>query len=217
MSTRHIALYARVSSTGQDTASQGPDLDAWVEQHAGDREVVWYRDTFTGTTLARPGFEAMERNIRAGLVDRIVVWRLDRLGRTAVQTLSFLAQLEEAGVQLISIRDGFDARSATGRLLRTILAGFAEYEREVISERIRAGISAAKARGKRWGGRKPGLRPTLTPARIDVIETLVQAGTNKTLIARQLGISRSTVYEAIQLMRRQRTDIPKTAIGGGMS
>jgi DNA invertase Pin-like site-specific DNA recombinase len=199
MSTKHIAIYARVSSSGQDLAAQEPDLQAWVDKNATDHEAVWYRDTFTGTTFARPGIESLEQAIRAGTVERIVVWRLDRLGRTAAQTLSFLSQLDESGVELVSIRDSFDARSATGRLLRTILAGFAEYEREVISERIRAGIAAAKAQGRRWGGRKRGHRPKLTLVRLQVIDALVQAGTSKTEIARQLGISRSTVYEGIDL------------------
>lgn len=203
MSSKHIALYARVSSSGQDLAAQEPDLHAWAVQHADGREVVWYRDTTTGATFARPGIEALEGAVRAGLVDAIVVWRLDRLGRTAAQTLAFLSLLDDLGVQLVSIRDGFDARSATGRLLRTILAGFAEYEREVISERIRAGITAAKAQGKRWGGRKPGLRPTLTASRLQVIETLLKAGTSKSEIAKQLRISRSTVYEGADLIARK--------------
>lgn len=205
MSTKHIAIYARVSTSGQDLAAQEPDLQAWADTHAQGREVRWYRDASTGATFERPAVEELERAVRAGSVDAIVIWRLDRLGRTAVQTLAFLSLLDSLGVELVSIRDGFDATSATGRLLRTILAGFAEYEREVISERIRAGISAAKAQGKRWGGRRPGLRPTLTPARVRAIEALVAAGTTKTEIARQLRISRSTVYEGIGLVARKRS------------
>lgn len=203
MNRKHIAIYMRVSSAGQDMAAQEPDLQSWEHEHAGGRYVTWYRDTFTGATLARPGFEELERDVRAGRVGSIVVWRLDRLGRTAAQTLTFLAQLDDAGVQLISLRDGFDAGSATGRLLRTILAGFAEYEREVIGERIRAGILAAKAQGKRWGGRKPGYRPTLTPERLHAIQALLVAGTAKAEIARQLKISRSALYDGIDLLSNQ--------------
>lgn len=199
MNAKHIAVYLRVSTASQDLASQEPDLRAWIESNGNGRAVVWYRDTATGATLARPGLEALERNLRSGLVDCIVVWRLDRLGRTAVETLSFLSQLEEQGVQFISIRDGFDARSPTGRLLRTILAGFAEYEREVISERIRAGIAKARSAGKKWGGRQRGYRPQLSPARVQAIRALSSAGTSKCEIARQLRVSRSSVYEALRL------------------
>lgn len=208
MPTKQVAIYMRVSSNGQDVASQEPDLKAWELQNAAGRPVRWYQDTFTGTTFARPGIEDLEQDARTGLVDCIVIWRLDRLGRTAAQTLSFLSQLDDLGVHLISIRDGFDASSATGRLLRTILAGFAEYEREVISERVRAGIFAAKAQGKRWGGRKLGNRPTLTPARLKVIRTLLDAGTTKVEIARQLGISRSSVYESLGIIAEQRGTRP---------
>lgn len=214
MSTKHIAIYMRVSSSSQDMAAQEPDLRAWEGAHADGHEVVWYRDTFSGATLSRPGFEQLEGNLSAGLIHSIVVWRLDRLGRTAVQTLAFLRQLDDLAVQLISIRDGFDASSPTGRLLRTILAGFAEYEREVIGERIRAGILAAKAQGKRWGGRKPGVRPTLTPERLEVVQALVTAGVGRAQIARQLGISRSTVYEAIRLLAGMRTKKKVRGIGG---
>jgi putative DNA-invertase from lambdoid prophage Rac len=84
--------------------------------------------------------------------------------------------------------------------LRTILAGFAEYEREVISERIRAGIARARAAGKRWGGRKEGVRPKLTRQTLRSIATLLKSGTPKAEIARLLHLDRSTVYEAMRLV-----------------
>lgn len=202
MSRKHIAVYLRVSSTGQDLASQKPDLEKWVEQNANGRQVVWYEDTFTGATLNRPGLEQLNQQLRAGSVEAIVVWRLDRLGRTASEMLAFLEHLDVSGIEFVSICDRLDTSSATGRLLRTILAGFAEYEREVISERIRAGITKARASGKRWGGRRPGVRPTLTPARLQAIQALLAGNTTRTEIARQLGISRSTVYEAIRLLNQ---------------
>lgn len=200
MNDKRIALYARVSSSGQDLASQKPDLQQWAETHLNGREVVWYEDTCTGATMTRPGMDALESDLWAGSIGAMVVWRLDRLGRTASEMLVFLEQLEATGIEFVSIRDGVDAASPTGRLLRTILAGFAEYEREVISDRIRAGIAKAKANGKRWGGRSPGLRPILTPERLQVIQTLLAGGTSRAEIARQLGISRSSVYEAIRLL-----------------
>ena len=84
----------------------------------------------------------------------------------------------------------------------TILAGFAEYEREVISERIRAGQERARADGKTWGGRKPGERTTLTDEKLRAIRNLLDDGMKKTAIARQLGISRASLYRAISILKQ---------------
>ena len=200
MRDKRVAIYARVSSSGQDLASQEPDLRRWIEAHAQGRETIWYTDTFTGSVWNRPGLERLERDLREGQIDTIVVWRLDRLGRTAAEMLTFLDQLDASGVKFISIRDGYDTSTPAGRLMRTILAGFAQYEREVLSERIRAGIAKARASGKRWGGRKPGVRPKLTESRLKSIKVLIRAKTPKAEVARQLGLSRSTVYEAVKLL-----------------
>ena len=88
----------------------------------------------------------------------------------------------------------------TSKLLRTILAGFAEYEREVIRERINAGVKRAKSQGKRWGGGRPGARPTLTTKKLRAIKTLLASGERKAVIARELGIARSSVYRAVKLL-----------------
>lgn len=197
MEQKKIAVYLRVSTTGQDTASQEPDLKAWVRLHGRRRSALWYRDRFTGTTLNRPGMRDLEEDIRSGRIDTLLVWRLDRLGRTAGQTITFLDELQGAGVRFVSLRDGVDTSSASGRLLRTILAGFAEYEREVISERIRAGIAKAKAAGKRWGGKKAGNRYKLTPEKLKAMRELLRAGHKKAAVARQLGISRASVYRSL--------------------
>ena len=200
MSKNAIAIYVRVSSAGQDLAAQEPDLKAWTKTHRKGRRVVWYRDKFTGTTMKRPGMAKLEADVRAGKVGTVLVWRLDRVGRTAVELLSWLKDLELAGVEFVSVRDAIDTSTAAGKLLRTILAGFAEYEREVISERVRAGINKARAQGKRWGGRAQGSRTKLTPKVLRTIRASLREGTSKAEVARQLGIDRSTVYEAIELI-----------------
>ena len=123
-----------------------------------------------------------------------------RLGRTARETLAFLEDLDAAGVRFVSVRDGVDASSAAGRLLRTMLAGFAEYEREIISERITAGVKRAKAAGKQWGGKKKGERSKLTDEKLRAVRELLAAGSRKAAIARQVGISRSSVYRAIEVL-----------------
>ena len=196
-----IAVYLRVSTASQDTRSQKLELAEWLKKNAGTGQVVWYRDTFTGRTMNRPGMRKLEQDIAAGKIGQVLVWRIDRLGRTARELLAFLEELDGRGVEFLSLRDGIrGAGSATGRLLRTILAGFAEYEREVISERIRAGQEQARSDGKTWGGRKPGERTTLTPEKLRAIRNLLDDGMKKTAIARQLGISRASLYRAISIL-----------------
>ena len=80
---KHIAIYMRVSSIGQTTKSQEPDLRRWELGYANDTPVTWYQDHFTGKTMDRPGWSKLEAAIRAGKVSTVVVWRIDRLGRTA--------------------------------------------------------------------------------------------------------------------------------------
>jgi Site-specific recombinases, DNA invertase Pin homologs len=196
-----IAIYLRVSTTGQDVASQEPDLKAWLRVHGRKRQVTWYRDTFTGKTFRRPAMQQLEEEIHSGGVGTVVVWRLDRLGRTASETLRFLDDLDAGDIRFVSVRDGIDSTSAAGRLLRTILAGFAEYEHEVISERIQAGIARAKASGKHWGGKRLGQRSKLTKEKLGAVRELLTARTKKSAVARQLGISRSTVYRAAKLIQ----------------
>ena len=81
MGKKAIGIYLRVSSVGQDLGSQEPDLNAWLKVHGRGRKAIWYRDTFTGRTMRRPGIEKLEAEVAAGTVGTVVVWRVDRLGR----------------------------------------------------------------------------------------------------------------------------------------
>ena len=199
MSKKGIAVYLRVSTTGQDLASQEPDLKAWLRSNRKGRRVSWYRDKFTGATMKRPGMEKLDAAIRAGTIGTIVVWRLDRMGRTVLELLTWLQALDVAGVEFVSVRDAIDTRTPAGKLMRTMLAGFAEYERELLSERVKAGQRKARAQGKSWGGRQTGMRPKLTPKVVRSVKALVRSGTPKAEIARQLGIDRKSVYNALEL------------------
>ncbi len=147
MKKKEIAVYVRVSTTSQDVASQVPDIKRWLRSHAAGRRVVWYRDTFTGKTLKRPGMEKLDADMNAGRVGALVVWRLDRLGRTVRELLNYFHELDAIGVEFVSIRDSVDTSSAQGRLFRTLLAAFAEYEREITSQRIKAGVERASGFG----------------------------------------------------------------------
>jgi DNA invertase Pin-like site-specific DNA recombinase len=193
---QHVAVYARVSSKRQDLASQLPDLEKWAA--AQDGEVRWYRDKFTGKTLDRPGWLKLQAAIERGEVGRVVVWRLDRLGRTAAGLTRLFADLQERKIGLVSLKDGIDLSTPAGRMLANVLASIAQFETEVRAERVRAGQEAARAAGKSIGGRKAGTRVRLTEEKERAVRKLHRAGTSIAEIARTLQLSRPTVYKAIQ-------------------
>ncbi len=196
MTKKFTAIYLRVSSKQQDHASQMPDLERWVAAHDG--QVVWYRDKFTGKTMDRPGMERLLTDLRAGKVERIVVWRLDRLGRTTKGLCQLFDELTERKVDLVSMKDGFSLASPAGRLHARILASVAEYETEVRAERVAAGQAVARRKGKRWGGSKKGWRWKVSDEQVTAIREMQAAGRKITHIAGVTGLSRPTIYRVLR-------------------
>ena len=195
MPAKHSAIYVRVSTIGQDHASEMPDLERWAANHDGP--VVWYRDKFTGKTLERPGWLKLQAAIDRNEVSQVACWRLDRLGRTAKGLTALFADLAERKIPLISLKDGIDLSTPSGRMLANVLASVAQFETELRAERVRAGQAAAKAAGKSIGGRKPGTRVRLTVEKERAVKRLHKAGTSISEIARTLQLSRPTIYRAL--------------------
>lgn len=193
---KHVAIYVRVSTVRQDTRSQEPDLTRWAESADGE-PVVWYRDAASGKSMDRPGWRKLEEAIRAGKVSRVVVWRLDRLGRTAAGLTALFDALSERKVGLVSLKDGLDLSKPAGRLMANVLASVAAYETEVRAERVRAGQAAAKAAGKTWGGSEAGKRKKVTPEQERAIRQLKAEGTPVVRIAKAVGLTRPTVYSVL--------------------
>jgi DNA invertase Pin-like site-specific DNA recombinase len=191
--TRVIAVYLRVSSRKQDTRSQEPDLERWAEVFA-DLPVRWYRETMTGRTMDRPGWKRLEADMHTGEIAKIVVWRLDRLGRTAAGLTALFEDLQRLGVGFESLRDKVDLSTAAGRLMANVLASVAAYENEIRGERIRAGQAVARIRGKRWGGSKKGRRLKVTEEQLRTIQRLRSEGVEVAAIGRATGLSRPTIY-----------------------
>ena len=192
---KHTAIYMRVSSRDQTHASQQPDLQRWAEAHGGT--VVWHKDTFTGKTMDRPGMEKLMDELRQGKVERIVVWRLDRLGRTTRGLCQLFEELGERSVDLVSLKDGFSLSSPAGRLHARILASVAEYETEVRAERVAAGQAVARRNGKTWGGSEKGWRWKVTDDQVTAIREMKAAGKKIAQIARVTGLSRPTIYRVL--------------------
>ena len=188
----HVAIYQRVSGKRQDTRSQKPDLDKWAT--GPDSPVKWYSDKFTGKTMDRPGWKQLEADIATGKVSTVVVWRLDRLGRTAKGLTALFEDLIRRKVNLVSVKDSLDLSTATGRLMANMLASIAQFETEVRLERVLAGQAVARANGKTWGGSKSGRRVKVSEDKETIIRQMQGNGAKIAAIARAVSLSRPTVY-----------------------
>jgi DNA invertase Pin-like site-specific DNA recombinase len=196
------AIYVRVSSRKQEFRSQEPDMERWTSAFGDGQPVRWYRDKVTGKTMDRAGWRRLEADLDAGQVSRVVVWRLDRLGRTASGLTTLFEKLAARKIGLVSLRDGLDLSTPGGRLMANMLASVAVYENEVRSERILAGQAAARAEGKRWGGSVKGRRVKVQAEQIAAIRRSVAEGQPIAAIARATGLSRPTVYSVLNAARQ---------------
>lgn len=189
---KHIAIYLRVSSSQQTTESQEPDLRLLAKSQ--ELPVRWYRDVYTGKTMDRPGWNALWAALEAGKVERIICWRLDRLGRTARGLTALFDELRQRRIGLVSRKEGIDLSTPAGRMMAQVLASVAEYETEVRAQRVKEGQKTARAKGKTWGGRTEGSRNKRTVGKADTVGRLRGAGHTVTQIAKDTGLSRPTIY-----------------------
>jgi len=183
--------YARVS-----TLDQNPDLQTDALRHAGCRRT--FTDKASGASSDRPQLAAALDYIRPG--DTLVVWKLDRLGRSLRHLVETVTRLQERGVGFRSLQENIDTTTATGRLVFHIFASLAEFERDLIRERTQAGLAAARARG-RLGGRKPVLTADKAAAARRMYESKDMTVAQ---IARALGVSRATLYRYLSPVHQQR-------------
>ena len=176
----HKSGYARISTVDQDPALQ---LDAL--QAVGCDPI--FTDTASGVDRERPELAKCLDQLRAG--DSLVVWKLDRLGRSTLHCIEISDQLRARGINLVSLTEGIDTSTTNGRLYFTILAALAEAERERIHERTRAGLAAARKRG-RVGG-----RPSVMNARkLAAARRRLDNGETGAEVAESIGVSRATLY-----------------------
>lgn len=175
--------YARVSTASQHLATQTEAL----EQAGCDRI---FTDTASGATASRPGLDQALDYLRTG--DTLTVWKLDRLGRSMKHMIELAHSLEERGINLRSLTDGIDTSGAAGRFFFHVMAALAAMERDLMLERTRAGLEAARRKG-RVGGRPR----RMTDAKIQSAKALLAAGQSPAEVAASLGVSRATLYRHI--------------------
>ena len=178
--------YARVSTTDQDPGLQ---LDAL--QRAGVDQAHLVTEHASGTRVDRPGLNQLLAQLDEG--DVLVVWKLDRLGRSLPHLIETLDDLGHRGVEFRSLTESMDTTTASGRLLFALMGAFAAFERDLIRERTNAGLARVRAEGRQLG------RPSAVTARQHaLITTMAAAGESQRAIAETTGLSRSVVGRVIR-------------------
>ena len=192
------ALYCRVSTRDQSCERQERDLAAFAAR-AGYEVVAVHKEVASGARHDRRERARVMALAQAREIDAVLVTELSRWGRSTADLLATLRELEARRVSLVALGGmTFDLATPHGRMMATLLAGIAEFERELTAERVRSGLAAARARGKVLG-RRPGQRPSdrLAPR----VLALAAQGRSYRLIAREVGLSKNTVAGIVRRAR----------------
>ncbi|MBT4701978.1 MAG: recombinase family protein [Rhodospirillaceae bacterium] len=186
---RRIAIYTRVSTDGQTVDNQLIELRAVAERHGWEVVETFSDNGVSGTKgrEGRPAFDAMCKGAVRRDFDVIMAWSVDRLGRSLQHLVTFLGEIHSKGVDLYLHQQGIDTTTPAGKAMFQMCGVFAEFERAMIQERVKAGLARAKAQGKVLGRPKVGSR-----VEKDVLAARAK-GTGKRKISKQLGIGVSTV------------------------
>ena len=187
--TGHKIGYARVS-----TRDQNLDLQTAALNKVGCTRI--FEETMSGAKRARPELEKTLDHARAG--DTLVVWKLDRLGRSVKDLVELVGELEKRGVHFQSVTDNIDTSTPAGRFFFHVMASLAQMERELLIERTRAGLDAAKSQG-RVGGRKR----VMSESKLESAKKLLAAGAAPRDVAADLGVSVPTLYRWIPASERE--------------
>lgn len=201
-----VALYARVSThLGQNPEMQLAELRQYCQRRGWDVTGEYVDKGVSGAKERRPELDRLLAECRRRHVDAVVVYRYDRFARSLRQLVNALCDFDALGIQFVSLHEGVDTSTPNGRLVFGIFASIAEFERELIRERVRSGMAAARARGARIGRPRKSLDA-------DKVAELRTQGASWRAIARDLGAGIGTVRRASQEHSRKKS-VAATVIG----
>jgi putative DNA-invertase from lambdoid prophage Rac len=186
-----LGCYARVSTHDQQTLPLQRDAMGAYAQQRGWSIALTVEEVGSGVSQRRQR-EVLMQAARRRAVDAIVGWRLDRWGRSVADLVGTLQELQAVGVGFISLSEALDFTTPLGRAMAGLLAVFAEFEREILRERVKAGIAQARKRGTSHG------RPPIVGHHVEEVQGLAAAGLSKSAIARRVGISRASVRRCLE-------------------
>jgi DNA invertase Pin-like site-specific DNA recombinase len=186
LNMKKAAIYARVSTRAQQPRTQLRELKAYARRRgfAVECELI---DIESGAKADRPKLAELLDLARKRKVDVVLVWKFDRFARSTKQLITALEEFRELGIDFISYTENIDTSTPAGKVLFTVISAFAEFERDLIRERVRAGLDRARAEGTRLG------RPALDSKKIKEIRQLLKDGRTMRYIARETGLSLGVV------------------------
>jgi putative DNA-invertase from lambdoid prophage Rac len=188
--SKRAVIYARVSTHDQKTLPMQIEKCSKFASSRGWSVTMNVNEVGSGA-IKRPERERLLSLCRRREIDIVIVWKLDRWGRSVSDIVSTLQELQELGIQFVSVTEALDFTTAMGRAMGNLLAVFSEFEREMISERVKAGLAQAKLKGVKLG------RPSTIEDKKEEVISLWKESRNKSLIANKLGISRRSVARVV--------------------
>jgi len=182
-----VAIYARVSTSHQTVASQLNELHEFIKRSGWTLYREFIDEGYTGANTKRPAFGELMAEARKRKFNILLVWKLDRLSRSLKDLINTLDELGHLNIDFISYTNNLDTSTPTGKLIFQIIGAVSEFEKDLIKERVKAGLNNARKNGKQLG------RPPIPPETITKIEALKKERLSNRQIAKQLNISEKTV------------------------
>lgn len=198
MKTPKVAIYVRVSTSGQTVENQERELLAHCQRQGWLVHKVYRDEGFSGAVAERPALKEMMSAARQGRFDLVACWKIDRIARSISHLLEVLSELKSLGIGFISLTEAINTETAQGRMLCSFLGAIGEFERELTIERVRSGMARAKAAGVRIGRPRAGFD-------VNAALRLKRAGFSWAQISTELGASSATIRRGVTPLLKRLT------------